>query len=322
MNIYKEIYKTIKSFDKIVIARHLGVDPDAMASSLALKQIILNTFPNKKVYAVGVPTSRFKYMGTLDKINDEIAKDALLIVLDTPDKRRVDIENIDNFKSSIKIDHHPFVEKFCDIEYFNEDASSTCEIILDMIYNTKLILDKKSAELLFQGIVSDTNRFTTINTSYKTFDLVHRLIKDTNINFTSLYDNLYMRPMSEIRLQGYISQNLTVTENGLAYIKLTNDIIKELGVDSASAGNMINNFNYIDEVIVWAFISEDVKNNIIKVTMRSRGPIINTIASKHNGGGHERASGARVTTFEEVDILLDELDNVCKEYRSVKNENN
>lgn len=317
---YKEIYNEIKKYNTIVIARHLRVDPDALASELALKQIILNTFPNKKVYAVGLPTSRFKYMGSLDKQNDEMYKNSLIIVLDTPDKRRVDIENFDKFTSSIKIDHHPFVEEFCDLEYYDENASSTCEIILDMVYNTKLELDKKSAELLFQGIVSDTNRFTTINTSYKTFELIQKLIKDTNIEFTSLYDNLYIRPLSEIRLQGYIAQNLIVTENGLGYIKMTSDILKEFGVDSASPGNMINNFNYINEVLVWAFISEDIKNNIIRITIRSRGPAINDVASKHNGGGHERASGARVETFEEVDILIKELDDKCKSYRREKNE--
>ena len=170
-------------------------------------------------------------------------------------------------------------------------------------------------------MVSDTNRFTTINTSSKTFDLIKRLIDETNIDFSSLYDNLYARPLSEIRLEGYIAQNLIVTENGLGYIKLTDDVIREFSVDSASPGNMINNFNYINEILVWAFVSEDKKNNIKRITIRSRGPKINDVASKHNGGGHERASGARVETFEEADILLKELDDLCKTYRSEKNEN-
>ena len=34
---YKTIYKLIESFDTIVIARHVGVDPDAMSSQLALR---------------------------------------------------------------------------------------------------------------------------------------------------------------------------------------------------------------------------------------------------------------------------------------------
>ena len=92
-SIYKKIYKKIKQYNTIVIARHIGPDPDALASSLALKEIILNTFPSKKVYTVGCPTSKFRYLGSLDKIDDLEIKDALLIVTDTPDKKRVDSVN-------------------------------------------------------------------------------------------------------------------------------------------------------------------------------------------------------------------------------------
>jgi len=171
-------------------------------------------------------------------------------------------------------------------------------------------------------MVSDTNRFTTINTSFKTFDLVHKLIKDTGIEFVNLFEKLYLRPLSEVKLQGYIAQNLIVTENGFAYIKVNEEILKEFGVDSASPGNMINNFNYINEILAWAFVSEDKKNDIIRITMRSRGPVINDIAAMFNGGGHERASGARVKTYKEVDKLIEELDNRCKDYRGEYNENN
>ena len=65
MNIYKQIFKVIKKYDTIVIARHIGADPDALGSQFALKEIILKTFPNKKVYAVGNPASRFKFFRRL-----------------------------------------------------------------------------------------------------------------------------------------------------------------------------------------------------------------------------------------------------------------
>lgn len=128
-SIHKKIYKKIKQYDTIVIARHIGPDPDALASELALKEIILNTFPKKKVYAVGCPTSKFRYLGLLDKIDETEIKNALLIVTDTPDKRRVDSVNFALFKESIKIDHHPFIEKFCDLEYIDEKASSASQMI-------------------------------------------------------------------------------------------------------------------------------------------------------------------------------------------------
>src|SRR5574344_1695028 len=88
-SIYKKIYKEIKKYDTIVIARHVGPDPDALASSIALRDIILNTFPKKNVYAVGCTASRFRFLGVLDKVTDEMYDNALLIVTDTPDKKRV-----------------------------------------------------------------------------------------------------------------------------------------------------------------------------------------------------------------------------------------
>ena len=36
--IYSKIYKQIKKYDTIVIARHVGADPDALGSSIGLKK--------------------------------------------------------------------------------------------------------------------------------------------------------------------------------------------------------------------------------------------------------------------------------------------
>ena len=90
MNVYKKIFSKIKKYDKIVIARHVGADPDALASQIALRDSIINTFPSKKVYAVGSPAPKFNYIGSLDKIDESIYENSLLIVLDVPDLKRVD----------------------------------------------------------------------------------------------------------------------------------------------------------------------------------------------------------------------------------------
>ena len=312
---YKKIYNKIKKYDNIVIARHISVDPDAMASQIALRDAIRLTFPNKKVYAIGNGTVRFNFMGKLDKDLDySELTDALFIVVDTPDKRRVDSEGFNRYAYSIKIDHHPFIEKFCDLEFIEDKKSSASEIIYKLIKNTKLKMNKKIAETLYAGIVSDTNRFMFNNKDTETFLSAYNLISEYNIDITKVYATLYKRPLAEERLRGYMSTNMKVTENGVGYIKVTNEVLTKFGLDSASSGNLINEYNNIGELLVWVSATEDVKNSVIRVSIRSRGPIINKIAEKYNGGGHALASGAKVPSFEEVDMLIKELDSLCSKY--------
>lgn len=310
----KKIYNLIKKYDNIVIARHVGPDPDALGSSIGLKEIIKNIFPEKKVYVVGCSTSKFKYLGVLDKLPEDTSN-MLLIVTDTPDLARIDSAIPNEFAYSIKIDHHPFIEKTCSLEWIDETASSASQMIMELAFNTKLKISKSAAEKLFIGLVADTDRFLFSYTTPKTFDLVSKLIKETKIDFTKLYKNLYMRPIREIRFHGYLQDNMNLTENGFAYIKIDNKTLEEYNVDAATAGNMVNDFNYIENVESWAVFSEDKNNNNIRGSIRSRGPIINEVASKYNGGGHKFASGVRLKNFEEVDKLIKDLDIVCKNYK-------
>ena len=109
MKLFKDILKQIKKYDTIVIARHIGADPDALGSQFALKELILDNFKDKSVYAVGTIAQRFRFMGNLDKIDGVDLSKALLIVLDTPDKKRIEgIDDLSAFDYVIKIDHHPY----------------------------------------------------------------------------------------------------------------------------------------------------------------------------------------------------------------------
>ncbi len=318
MDSKKIIYKKIKKYDTIVVARHIGPDPDAIASQVALRDAIRVTFPQKKVLAVGTSINKFKYFGLLDKADFDSIKDALLIILDVPTIDRVDgIEGL-SYKEVIKIDHHPCEKKIANIELVEETASSTCQIIADFLLKTPLKINQTIANNLFLGIVSDSDRFLLSYTTAKTFQIVSKLIDQFSIDFVSLYNRLYERPLNEIQFHGYLAQHLNLTENGLAYVKITPEILKEYGVDHGTPSNMINDFNFIKEVLVWIFITYDEKNELFKVNIRSRGPIVNETAEKYNGGGHKFASGARCKEENEVNNLLKDLDKICKEFKIQK----
>jgi phosphoesterase RecJ-like protein len=309
---YNELINKIKEFDNIVIARHVGVDPDALCSQFALRDSILLTYPNKKVLAVGTGSQKFLSFGKLDKY--EKLDNALLIICDTPDKKRIDSALVEDFQYSIKIDHHPFVEKVCDLEIIEDDKTSVCEMIMKILEDTELKCDSNIASLLYMGLVSDSNRFLFNSCTPETFNIVSRYLDKYPFDLSSVYQKLYMRPLNEVRLEGYIALNMNVTPNNLGYIYISDEIINKFGVDSASAGNMVNNFNFIKDILVWATITEDVKNNQFRVSIRSRGPEINTIAEKHNGGGHKYASGVKAKTKEDAMEVMRDLDILLQEY--------
>ena len=311
---YKEIYKAIKKYDEIVIARHTGADIDALGSQLAMQEIIKETFPEKKVYVIGAYSSKFKFVGQLDREEDLKLENPLLIVLDTPKTSRIDTLDLSKYSFKIKIDHHPLEEKFGDIELVNDKSSSACEVVIDLCNNTKLKMNKIAAERLFMGIVSDTNRFMYPSTSYETMNKAAKLIEEYGVNPPELYEKMYLRDLVELRFEGYMLQNLKVTKNKVAYIKITDEIQKEFKVDAATPSNMIGSLSYINDFIVWVTFSEDKKQNLVRVSIRSRGPVINTIAMQYNGGGHKLASGVRLPDFTLSDALIDDLDKLCKEY--------
>ena len=314
--ILRRIFKKIKQYDTIVIARHTSPDPDAVASQTALRDSIKLTFPKKNVYAVGVGVAKFKFYGTMDKIDETtFEEDTLLICLDVPNKDRVDGVDINAFTEVFKIDHHPSEEDFGDCDWVDETSSSTCQMIIELLLQTPLKYDRKVAENLYLGVVSDSDRFLVSYTTYKTFYLVGKLIEKTGIDFVSLYPNLYERGINEIRFHGFIGENLNVTDNGLAYIEISKQDLEKYNVDPATPSNMINDFSNIKDVYVWIFITYDEKNELYKINIRSKGPIINDTAAKYGGGGHKMASGIRLKDKKEIPKLIEDLDNDCKKYK-------
>ena len=311
----KAILKKIKDYKEIVIARHIGPDPDAIAAQIALRDAIKLKYPEKQVFAVGAPVAKYKYIGKLDKIEESNLRNPLLIVLDCPNIIRIDGITFDKYKDVAKIDHHPIEDVMGTAEWIDESSTSTCEMISELLICGHFKMDASIAENLYIGIVSDSDRFLYSSTSSKTFEIVSMLLKTPKIDLTHAYANLYVRPINEVKFQSYIAEHLKISENGFAHLKIEKKIIEKYNVDSSTASNLVNNFNNIKEIICWALVSYDEKQQLYKVNIRSRGPKINEVASLYSGGGHAMASGARIKDIKEVDKLFKSLDEACRKYK-------
>lgn len=317
---FKKIIKIIKKYDEIVIARHISPDPDAIASQIALRDSIRNTYSKKRVYAVGAGVHKFKYIGSLDHPDFSKLSNVLLIVLDVPNFIRIDgIDNL-SYQAILKIDHHPKEDIEGLVDWTDDTMSSTCEMISELIMNTELEMDQKIAENLYTGMVFDSDRFLLANTSARTLKTAYEVVSKSQIDFTSLYDNLYERSISEERFRAYLINNLQISENKFGFIFVPAEDLKKYNVESTSVSNQVNNFNFIKELICWMFVTYDERNDIYKANIRSRGPVINECATKYNGGGHKFASGCRSKDYETMENLAHDLDLVCGKYLNEENE--
>lgn len=313
MSKYK-IIEAIKQYQTIIIHRHVRPDGDALGSQCGLKEMIQATFPNKTVYVVGEEDPSLFFLSRMDEIDDATYAGALVIVCDTANTDRISDQRYHLGDKLIKIDHHPNHDPYGDILWVDTDASSTSEMIYELYKEGKnqgFAFNNEAARLVYTGIVSDTGRFLFPSTRNVTFQYAADLIEYT-FDRTEIYDGLYDISQNIARLRGYVLQNFTLSKNGVSSVKLTKEILEEYAVEPIDTGKLVSALGDIDQIKSWVYFIEE--KDIIRVRIRSKGPVINKLAAKYRGGGHPLASGATVYSWEEADQFIQDLEKVCEDY--------
>lgn len=315
-NLLFEIKNKIEQYDKIVILRHIRPDGDAVGSSLGLRDILRNTYPNKKVMCFAKDFAEsLNFIAKEDEEDIDFYKDALGIVVDTATKDRISNDNIDLLKEVIKIDHHPNVDPYGVINLVEVDISATCELIVK-VYNAfkdEWVLSNEAAELLYMGIVTDSGRFRYSSTDGVTLRNASVLL-DKGINLEKLYANLYLKDYETFKLQSEVYKKMKISSNGVAYVYIDKKMQEKHNLTSQEASLMVGALDSIKGSLIWlAFI--DNPDGSIRVRLRSRFLDINDIASNYNGGGHGRASGATVYNLSEMKALVKDCDIKLKKFK-------
>lgn len=313
----KHIIQKIKEYDTIIIHRHIRPDGDCIGCQIGLKEIINESFPNKKVYLVGEESEEFYYLGRMDIIDDNVYENALVIIVDVANKERISDKRYNLGRELIKIDHHPLVSKYCDYEWVDTSFSSCCEMITTFYLENKneLRLNKNGAKALFYGIVTDTNRFLNPDVSKRTFYLVNKLL-EFNLNINEIYSNIYQEKFNITRLKGYVLSNFILTKNGLGYLKIDKKLCDEYSVNSSISNILVNTLAYTNNLQIWFIAIYDYKTDKVRISLRSRKLAINQIAEKYGGGGHEHASGILVDNFSIVDQLVIDIEHYLEKKAS------
>lgn len=309
----KQILELIKQYQTIIIHRHKHPDPDAIGSQMGLADILKASFPEKNILCVGKQYASFDWLGKVDEVKDDQYTNALVIIVDTANQPRVDDERYTTGKAMVKIDHHPNDDAFGDIQWVEDQASSTSELIYDFFdaNREELTMPDNAARVLYAGIVGDTGRFMYPATSSHTFEVASKL---TGYNFSAAEINQIEDEIDIplARLSAYVYSNLNILDSGAAYLVLTDEVLEPFNLGDESTSAIVPLPGRIADVDAWAIFVQQ-KDGGFRIRLRSKGPAINELAKEYGGGGHELASGAVVENTEQINEFMKKLDTLVSE---------
>ncbi len=302
----QKILKFIDQNEDFLISAHINADGDAIASVIAV-HMLLEKLGKRSVMVLHDEKvdNRFNYLKYFDRIrhvhesHDFNIQSA--IILDVPGIKRLgDVaELLPDRSKCVKIDHHPREDDFAVLDMVDEKASSTAQLIYEIIELAEIGIDVEMAKAIYTGIVYDTGRFSFSNTSARDMyiggTMIELGISPSEINNRIFFENSF--------------QALQTIGRGLANMKSYFDgkvIIIYLDYQEMNSGRQAE----IEELAnysvairggeVGLFIRE-AKPGFHKISFRSKSAVdVNQVAKAFNGGGHARAAGCRIDGSKEV----------------------
>lgn len=306
------IKNLLSSPKNIVIIPHKNPDGDAIGSTLGLLHYLKlqnhnavvvspNDYPDFLKWIPG-EASILKFESQQTECKKLISEADIMFTLDFNAFHRAGESMSPTLAASaalkIMIDHHQQPDDYASYTYSDVTMSSTCEMVynfIEMLGDT----DKISADIatcIYVGIMTDTGSFrfrsTTSRTHFVIGDLIDKGADNTYIH-NKVYDtNSYHR----LQLLGRALQNLEViTELNTAYITLKQDELDKFNYRKGDTEGIVNYALSVDGIVMAAIFIENKKEDIIKISLRSKGDFsVNEFSRSHfSGGGHNNAAGGK-----------------------------
>ena len=160
---------------------------------------------------------------------------------------------------------------------------------------------KPGAVAMYTGILTDTGRFKYRGVSELTHQMAGMLLTK-GADVEEIDRAMSNETLDMLRFKGFVYQNFVTTDKGFIYLKITDKIRQEFNLTYEEASSVVNMLSGIKGFDVWAIFIED--GDLVRVRLRSSGPDIDKVANLFNGGGHAKASGAALNSWDELDDFI------------------
>ena len=305
-----EIKKLLQPNKNVVIITHYNPDGDAIGSSLGLKHFLVILGVDATVIVPNDFPKFLKWMPDAKKIviaeyKRKIAGEAIynadvIFCLDFNSPSRIGILGdwlMKSWAKKILIDHHQQPERF-DFVYSNTSIPATCQMVYHFIeaLGEEDKVNQDVAECLYTGIMTDTGGFRFRSTSATTHRIVANLIEKGADPAMITSNTLDTNTVSRLHLLSLILGRIEIVKDGkVAILYLKRDELKEFGFEKGDTEGFVNYGLSIAGTKMSAFFMEDLYEDFIKISFRSKDELdTNAFSRAHfNGGGHINASGGK-----------------------------
>ena len=314
------VVDAIRSHDRFIVTTHENPDGDALGSILTMKLALDALGKDGVMYLSGsVPLPHEYGFMPLDDLTRTLPDDAaerVVLALDCANERRIgpDPTMLKQAPLVVDIDHHHDNNRFGHVNLVVSDASSTGEILRDLLSELGVELTPEIAEALYIALVTDTGRFQYANTTPKALRLAAELVEaGANVHrvFQDVYENV---AFAKIKLLARALAKARVIEGGRVIVSdLERTDFDAAGAEEPFAEGIIDFLRAVEGTELVALIREPPTQNgpTRRVSLRTRaeGIDVSAIARKSGGGGHRQAAGfsSEASTDEIVDFIRREF---------------
>ncbi len=307
MVIKMNIYNEVKEASSIGISGHIRPDGDCIGSAMGLYLYLSKVCPGAEIQVfLEKPADIFDCISGVDKIHTDFTTKVkqfdVFVALDTAKDRLGAAESFfDQAKKRINIDHHVSNSGCGDVNYIRPDASSTSELIYEVI-DDKSQLDVEIAKALYTGMVHDTGVFQYSNTSPSTLRAAAELIS-FGFDFSELIDKtFYEKTYIQNQILGRALLESILFMDGRCVVsmvdKKTMNFYQAKPHDLEGIVSQLRSTRGV-ECAIFMYQTDTLE---YKVSLRSNGKVdVARVASFFGGGGHVRAAGATMQgTFHDI----------------------
>lgn len=299
-----EIFNLIQQFEVITLFRHVSPDGDAYGSSFGLLTVLKTLYPEKTILMASQEKgSHHQFFKDSDEINNEIIRQSLAIVCDTANRERID-GNALIAQKVIKIDHHPANDNYGDINLVIPSISSCSEIIAHLSLSQLNTLPLEAARYLYAGMLTDTLSLSISSVNAMTLKIAAKLV-ETGFDIGKIHNDLFQIDENVYDYTTYLRSN-AIEKGGLIYCYVEPEILEKYHLNVNQAKEVVNTFKEKKSAKIWLLLIKE-ESGLYRTTMRSRDIMINDIATKYGGGGHQFAAATKDLSYDQTLMLLNDL---------------